>query len=192
MRRQIVNCFSSREKQQRDTCPAVGIQALAARWPRQWFIIHRKQSFHLWAISDCLRLFSHIDQISHMPGAENFLLISQMGLCSAACSSTHVFVLHHQGFPPLGILDMLTCHMTFPCILSFLRSPFSPVNIKSLIPAAKAKQSFLRSRRPRRNILSNDPFDSLLRAPIRVSPFKVTRICFLGLWVCAFNFKMMH
>lgn len=187
VRRQIVNCFSSREKQHRDTCPAVGIQALISRWPWQWFIIHRKQSFHLWVISDCLRLFSQIDQISHMPGTENVLLISQTGLCSAACSSTHIFVLHHQGFPPLGILDMLTCHMTFPCILSFSRSPFSPVNIKSLIPAAKAKQSFLKSRRPRRNIISNDPF-----ASIHVSPFKVTQICFLGLWVCTLSLKMMH
>lgn len=127
-----------------------------------------------------------------MPGTENFLLISQTGLCAAACSSTHIFVLDHRGFPPLGILDMLTCQMTFPSILSFSRSPFSWVNIKSLIPAAKAKQSFLKSRRPPRNIISNDLFDSLLSASIHASPFKVTQICFLGLWVCILSVRIMQ
>lgn len=50
-----------------------------------------------------------------------------------------------------------------------------------MIPATKAKQSFLKSRRPRtKNFISNDLFDSLLEASIHVSPFKVAQICSLG------------
>lgn len=173
--------FFSWEKQWRDTCPVV-IQTLIACWPWQWFIIHRKQYFHLWA-SDCLRLISHIDQISHMPGSGNLSLISRASSPTQPARQ-HVFVLDHQGFTPLGIPDMLTCHMTFPCIALLTKSSFSWGNIKSLIPATKAEQSFLKSRRLRTNIISNDLFDSLLEALILDSPFKVTQICSLGWLVC--------